>query len=149
MCKIATRFFAIEHFCSKSVANRDLQRIFMGLQQKNPLQNCDFLVVIRLEITRVGKFSTSWSLTKLPEFGTHAKLSLRGPSLILGPSSFDHQKVEKFFFFSLSLSPHFSPLSDFFLPRSFLFAFSSLFLSLLVSSLSFFLFSFSFLVLSH
>ena len=35
----------------------------------------------RLEITQVGKFPTSWSLTKLQNFGTHGYLLMRGPTL--------------------------------------------------------------------
>ena len=69
-------------------------------------------MTFRIEITRVGKFSTSWSLTKLPDFGTYAYLSLCGPTLILRPSNFDRQNFGNFFSFSL-LYPVSSSLSLF------------------------------------
>ena len=50
----------------------------------------------RLKIIQVGKFHTSWSLTKLQDFGTHAYLSLHESTLTLGPSSFDRRNARKF-----------------------------------------------------
>ena len=70
-------------------------------------------MTFRIEITRVGKFPTSWSLTKLPDFGTYAYLSLCGPTLILRPSNFDRQNSGNFFSFLPSLSGFFFPFSLF------------------------------------
>ena len=70
-------------------------------------------MAFRLKIFKVGKYSTSWSLTKLQDFGTHAWPSLRGSTLTLGPSIFDRRNARKFSlivsfsFLSLSLSDFF------------------------------------------
>ena len=42
--------------------------------------------LFRLEIFKVGKFPTLWNLTKLQDFGTHAYLSMRGPTLPFAPT---------------------------------------------------------------
>ena len=52
-------------------------------------------MTFRLKIIQVGKFPTSWRLTKLQDFGTHAYLSLHGSTLTLGPSSFDCRNARK------------------------------------------------------
>ena len=49
------------------------------------------------------------------DFGTHEYLSLRGPTLILGPSRFDHRNTEKFSLFVSHLFFSFSFLSPLFL----------------------------------
>ena len=128
----------------------------------SPEDNLCHHMAFRLKIVKVGKFLTSWSLTKLIDFGTHALPLLRGSTLILKPSRSDRRNAGKIFFFLFSLSlfiflffslpVYFSllliqhiPLSLFSPhPLSFSFFFSSSFF-LIFSSLSFSLFS-SFLI---
>ena len=43
-------------------------------------------MTFRLEITQVGKFPTSWNLTKLQIFDTYTYLSMRGPTLPFAPT---------------------------------------------------------------
>ena len=137
----------------------------------SPEDNLCHRMAFRLKIVHVGKFLTSWSLTKLTDFGTHALPSLRGSTLILKPSRSDRRNAGKIFFFlfSLSLSIRYSLLFSpclllpspypthsslfIFSPSSFLFIcfFFSLFF-LILSSLSFsiftsFLISFDFLLI--
>ena len=70
-------------------------------------------MTFRLGITQAGKFPTSCNLKKLPDFGTHVILSLRGPTLILRPSSFDLRNAGKIFYLP---SSSFLFFSLFFLP---------------------------------
>ena len=108
----------------------------------------------RLKLIQVGKFSISWSLTKLLDFGIHALPSLSGPTLPLAQTKTDglipidlrENRNPLFVFLSLSLlfvsSPFF--FSSFFL--SFLSTKFLLFAHLLISfSFSFFSFFFHFL----
>ena len=67
-------------------------------------------MAFRLKIIQVGKFPTSWNLTKLQDFGTHAYLSIRGSTLPFaltkthGPIFVDlREKRNPFICFSLSL----------------------------------------------
>ena len=81
-------------------------------------------MAFRLEITQVGKFSTSWSLTKLQDFSTHVYLLMRGPTLPFAPTK--------------TYGPISVDLRDKFL--SLLFSFLSLSLRSLVCSPIFFLY---------
>ena len=87
-------------------------------------------MTFRLEITQVRKLSTSWSLMKLQDFGIHVYFTMRGSTLILGPSSFDRRNAEKIPFSFLLLS---SFLFSFFLLLSFPSFSSFSFLSFLYS----------------
>ena len=68
-------------------------------------------MAFRLEITQVGKFPTSWSLTKLQDFGTMRSFVMRRSTLLFAPMktygsiSVDlrEKRKEEIFFFSLSI----------------------------------------------
>ena len=51
----------------KSIRNLRVDGLLTG-----PLDLEHHKMAFRLKIIQVGKFSTSWSLTKLPDIGTHA-----------------------------------------------------------------------------
>ena len=115
-------------------------------------------MAFKLEITQVGKFPTSRSLTNLQNFGTHAKPVTRRLTFTLRLSIFDRRNAEKItlfvshYPFSLSTSffPHayslLSPRFPSFLPPC-LFYPSPIFISFPFSPFSFSLLLFSFIFL--
>ena len=50
---------------------------------------------------------------KLQDFGTHAQLSMRGSTFLLGPSNFDRRNARKISIFFLPLSSSLYPFSSF------------------------------------
>ena len=75
-----------------------------------PEDNLCHYMTFRLKIFKVGKFPTSWSLTKLKDFGTHAELAIRGSTFLLVPMKTDdsisidfREKQKTLFPLSLSL----------------------------------------------
>ena len=93
----------------------------------------------RLKVNQVGKYPTSWSLSKLQLFGVHMYIPLRAPTLVLELSNFDNPKAGKilpslssFLLFLHFLSTNCFPLCSFFFFLSFLFSFL-FFFSFLIS----------------